>query len=458
MKWLDYQWDYLEDESRLRAVAKSRAIGFSEVSAGEGAMRMLGIKLSRRGRARIGLPPVSQNMLSASWPQSKAFLARLRPHLMFWLDAFPGIAKVEADSKTEIVIRHRCGEQIAALALSTNPRSARGWRGDVRLDEWAFVPNQKALWNAVFALASATPRNLQGFKISAISTPFGDTDHFYEIIHDTRNTGAWSVHKVSINDAIRGGFRFTQEQLDEYRLQAGDQETWEQEYELNFLSSSQRYITRELLDSVLWYPESEPLSLPEHMRTKYGGVDIGRKHDLTVLCTLETDRDKKTLWNTGSRDSKNERFEDQEAWLFADTKSYRKVAVDASGLGMSTAERWVTLRGEGAVEAVTFTQQEKEQLATGLKLAMERRLVRPNAHNARLIKAILGMRREITKAGNFKYDTERTNEGGHGDDAWALALAVRAAGGAVRDVPVPTVYTPELGEDVYGVRRGGWGT
>jgi phage FluMu gp28-like protein len=467
VKWLPYQWKYLEDPARLRVVAKSRAVGFSEASAGEGAMRMLGIEMSRYRRPRIGAPPASQNLLSASWPQSKAFLARLRPHLYYWLALFPRLAKVTTDTRTEIVIDHRANEEIAALALSTNPRSARGWRGDVRLDEWAFVPNQRALWKAVFALASVTPKHPNGFRITAVSTPFGDTDHFYEIVHDS--SGAWSLHKVDVHTARRDGFPMTDAQLAEYRLQAGDADTWEQEYELSFLSSSQRFIDSDTYDGCIWYADTdslppgkrhlaEPLALPEHMRTKFGGVDIGRKRHFTVLCTLETDRDKRTLWNTANEAVKGMSFEDQESWLFGDTQDYRRIAVDSTGLGMATAERWVSRRGEHAIEPVTFTNPMKEELATGLRLAMQRRLVRPNADSVELRKAVLSMRRKITPSKNFVYDTDETAEGGHGDHAWALALAVRAAGGAICDVPSPEVYTPDEGQSVYGVKQGGWRT
>jgi phage FluMu gp28-like protein len=96
--------------------------------------------------------------------------------------------------------------------------------------------------------------------------------------------------------------------------------------------------------------------------------------------------------------------------------------------------------GKIRVEGVTFTQQSKEVLATGLYSAFTEEYVRIPKTDAglpglapgsavALRDDICAIRRIITAAGNIRYAAPHTDDG-HADRAWSLALALHACAAA----------------------------
>jgi phage FluMu gp28-like protein len=78
------------------------------------------------------------------------------------------------------------------------------------------------------------------------------------------------------------------------------------------------------------------------------------------------------------------------------------------------------------VEPVVFTLGSKEDLATTLFQVMSEKRLKLRRDDKPLHTALASIKRIITSAGNVRYDAPHT-EAGHGDEAWALALAVHAA-------------------------------
>ena len=234
MQWVGYQQRYLADRSQQKAVVKSRRIGFSEVVSFERALRALGIEMIP-GKPIRAVKPVSQNIVSASFDQSKAVLKRIALHINALSVAFSNQKVIATSNATLIQLAN--GAQIRAY--STNPRSMRGFEGDVLLDEFAFVPDQDAVWAAISPNARANLGNRENYQIVVVSTPLGDGNRFHEIIKG-RYSNAFSQHKVTIHDAVRDGFPITRENergetvtatVDDWRAEASDSVVFSQEYE-----------------------------------------------------------------------------------------------------------------------------------------------------------------------------------------------------------------------------------
>lgn len=452
MQWAPYQLRWLNDRSRMRACVKSRRIGFSEVVAFECATRALGLEFVGAKFQRIH--PTPQHIVSAGAEQAKAFLQRCRTHACVLAPAFGKTEETvfREDNKMNLVLFN--GVEIRAH--SANPAGLRGWEGDLVWDEAGATPRDEEVWDAAKATADANLGNPTGYRVSVFGTPKGDTNLFHAMCEGSRKD-AFSQHKVTIHQAHAQGFPFT-ESLDAMR-RSMTTEKWQQEYECSFLTASQRYIPAELYDSpkVTFDPATMP-PIP-HNASRYGGNDVGRVNDLSALCTLVLVDGK--LWQDGLvQVERGMAFDDQEKWVGRNLESMNRLCVDQTGMGMQYAERMVKRFGL-RVEPVTFTNQVKEELATGLKLAMERGILRLRSDDTDLRDDVLLLRRQVTTAGNVRFDADRSADKGHADRAWALALAVHASGKATTkteplrpDALMPHAPLPQFSTEPLARRPG----
>src|SRR5947209_5535871 len=275
--------------------------------------------------------------------------------------------------------------------LPANPDTARGYTGNVTLDEFAFHQDATKVFSALY------PTITRGYQLEVVSTPNGQQGKFFEIAkaagltssgewkvvsdkqaltpnpsssgewrvvsgkqeltpnpsssgewrvvsgkqeltpnHLPPITSSWSGHRVDIYQAVAQGF-----QIDIEGLRAGcdDEETWLQEYCCEFLSDAQNYIPMELIMGCVSEQATTDYPLEELLgKELYLGVDIGRKRDLTVAWLFEKAGD--VLWSRVLLAFKGMRFDDQEKAI-SDLLELepRRCAIDQSGLGMMLAER-----------------------------------------------------------------------------------------------------------------------
>lgn len=450
MRWAPHQLEWLADQSPQKATCKARRIGISEVVAFEIACGGVGLDLVRGKR----VPPVDENIISASHAQAKELLAKVETHVkaLRLASTSPLI-----DSESASVLRLSNGRELRAL--SSNPRTIRGFTGNVTLDEFAHTPKQKEVWAAAAPIAKPTLGRPQGFTTRVVSSPNGDGDVFYEICRGRRRD-SFSVHEFDIHSVVARGFplmvykggSWRRGTIDDLREEIGDPDTFAQEYENSFLSASMRYISAELWDSCAY----DFADLPDGPATIYGGMDVARHRDASAIVRAEQKGD--TLWHRDTEAERGMSWAEQAAWVDRQIEPCTQFAIDETGIGSQFAEE-LEGRWAGRVIRVTFTASVKEDLATGVKLALERRRFRPRADDIELRRDMLLVRREVTGAGNVKFDAPRTKSG-HADRAWAAMLAVHASGGAARVVSVPsvTVAEREAGSDWGRPRPGGlWG-
>jgi len=384
-----YQTEFLNDDGRFRIILKARQIGFSYVV---GLAVLLG--------AMAGRPQI---VVSASERQAQIILAYVRHHA-----GRLGVL-IDEDKANKLVIM---GTDI--VAMSTNFRTAQGWPGDVWLDEFAWVRNQRMLWAAVIPSITA-----MGGRVTVFSTPFLPGSLFWEIATNHKNKhDHWSRRTITIEDAISQGMPLPGG-LDELRM-LFDSESWAMFYECQWAENGSALLSWELLHSL-----TEERILPHKFGRLRGGVDVGRINDRTAIAIVGQEVDGKK-WKDRFALMHHElhkgmKFDAQKMTIQQiderlDIESWK---VDKTGLGMQLAEELHTASPE-RFEGVWFSAQRKSKLALNvLKLAEERRLLLPNDPD---VLAQMHSIQKITSGTSIKYDAERNDEG-HGDLFWAVALA-----------------------------------
>lgn len=414
-----YQQRILTDPSRLLALVKSRRIGGTWIVALREAMRSLGFGIRADGKIeRSASRGSDQHIVSASQEQAMKHLDDVRTHLLA-LTAGSDVAKIAKDTALAITL----SDGVVITAHAANPRTIRGGGGDVTLDEFGVMPFADKVWAAASPIRKATWGHTTGFELRVLGTPDGDVNKFARLFN-SEDGQLFSKHKVSIYDAKAEGFPID---IEETRLEIGDPDMFEQEYNCAFLSASSRYIPASLYDGAMYFAGDAPKDACDD---GYAGYDVARKTGGDKSACVELERIGDVLWVTRIRAEKGVAWDDQEAWVADVLTRRRRIAIDVSGLGQQFGERLTNRFHSSRVEGVEFTNRSKEELATGLKLAFERgRLRVPDSLDLR--RDVLALRREVTAAGNTRFDAER-NQHGHGDLAWALALAVHAAGGAAK--------------------------
>ncbi len=384
-----YQVEFLESEERFRIILKARQIGFSYVV---GLAVLLG--------AMAGRPQI---VVSASERQAQIILGYVRHHAER-LDVLP-----EEDKANKLKVM---GTDI--VAVSTNFRTAQGWPGDVWLDEFAWVRNQRMLWAAVIPSITAI-----GGRVTVFSTPFLPGSLFWEIATNHKNKhDHWWRKTITIEDAIAQGMPLPGG-LDELRM-LFDSESWAMFYECQWAENGSALLSWELLHQLtteaIW---------PERYGRLRGGVDVGRINDRTAIALVGQEHER-AKWKDRYALIHHEMhkglpFDAQKARIHEvdgrfDVEGWK---VDKTGLGMQLAEELQQAAPE-RFEGVWFSAQRKARMALNmLKLAEERRLLLPNDPD---VLAQLHSIQKLTSGTTIKYDAERSDDG-HGDLFWAVALA-----------------------------------
>ena len=352
--------------------------------------------------------------------------------------------ELDATYKTHEV-RFPGGSRITALSAS--PDAARGFGGNLLLDEFAFHRDSRRIWGSAFPVAARG-----GHKIRVISTPNGKGNKFFELM--TAEDNGWSRHHVDIYEAVAQGLEVD---IDELRAGMADEDAWAQEFELQWLDAASSWLDYDLIASCEEMLAGDPARYTgKHV---YVGVDIAARNDLFVIWVLE-DLGERLITREVIAE-KRISFAEQDALLASvfDRFNVIRVAIDQTGMGEKPVEDATRRYGSSRVDGVLFTASRKLELATVLKERMQdRRLVIPGGdpvlradlHAIRSRVGPTGIRRLVAEG-----DTD-----GHADRFWALALAA----GAAEAAPVEYAYRPVVrgahqvteGPDEDEADRGWW--
>jgi phage FluMu gp28-like protein len=401
---LPYQRGDIESPTRFSWCCWSRQVGKSFTKS----LRRLLRGLERRR---------TQVFLSAGERQSAELMVKVRQHCRALNIActWRGDQFFAGTRFRQLTVELPNGVRI--IGLPANPQTARGFTGDVFLDEFAMHRDDREIWASVF------PTVLRGGgELDVASTPRGRDNLFAEL----RDNDQFTHSIVTLPDAIADGLEVDADQI---RRSMNDDDLYRQEFLCEFLDETSRFLTYDQIAGV----EDRALSktfnvaaLAECRGALSAGVDIGRCRDLTVIWVVESSG--ATLITRGVRESLGEPFRQQYEILRSlfSLRNLSRCCIDAGGIGMAMAEAALEEFGSSRVEAVTFTTAVKDELASRLRMRVEETTIRIPADEA-IRNDWYSIRRSVAMAGPARYEASRA-DGGHGDRFWAACLAVRAAG------------------------------
>lgn len=451
--FLPYQSRWILDQSRLKLMEKGRQIGLSWSTAYATVSRT----------ALIGAK-VDQWVSSRDDIQARLFLEDCK----LWagnLDlAASDMGEVALDpegKQSAYVLRFANDRRINSM--SSNPDAQAGKRGGRVLDEFALHPDPRKLWSIAY------PGITWGGSMEVISTHRGSHNFFNQLIREARekdNPKRISLHRVTLEDALNDGFLWKLQQslpsdderqemteaeyFDWVKSGTADEESFQQEYMCRPADDDAAFLEYDLI-AACEYPEGFDWSQIEG-RELYAGLDIGRKHDLTVLWVMEKLGD--VLYTRHVETLKNMSKPDQEKVLWPWLERCRRTSIDATGLGIGWADDAQKKYGEHAVEAVTFTARVKEELAYPVRSMMEERRLRL-PYDPQIRADLRSVTKQVTTAGNVRFTAERTPDG-HADRFWALALAVEASSTATVEYGYRSASRGERSLDGESAGRGGF--
>ena len=398
---LPYQQRWVEDKSRFKLVNKARQTGFSFAVS-------LEVLLDALERKTLWV------LLSKGERQSRELMDKVQMHAKaasYALDVIEADFKVGKDSYKQLELNLPNGSRI--IALPANPDTARGFSGNVVLDEFAFHADSKAIWAALY------PTITRGYKLRIISTPNGVGNQFEKLVSDPDNN--WSKHEVDIYLAVSEGLDLN---IEELRREAGSEDTWLQEYCCKFLDESSSFLTFDLINGCSDGKAARNLpELIDPAAQLYLGFDVARKKHLSVIWLLEKAGER---YNTICvKEMQGMKFRDQRQLLytFLDLPNLYRACIDATGIGAQLAED-AKLDYGYKVEPVMFTGASKEDMAVHIRGLFEDRLI-TIPKDDKIRDDLHSVKKVVTSGGSVRYVAPETDDG-HADRFWALALAAHA--------------------------------
>ncbi len=465
---LPYQARWAADQSPVKVMEKSRRVGISWAEAAEDTLWA-----SEKGQGEkrnvwyVGYnKDMAQEFIGdcANWARAYNLAAsEMEEYDEIDREEIEGVIQEKKIRSFRITLQS--GWTITAL--SSRPTNLRGKQGRVILDEAAFHDDLAGLIKAAMALL------IWGGTVRIISTHFGDSNAFNELVQDIRKGKRnYSLHRVDFDEALKDGLykricevlhrewspeaeaTWRQDVIDSYGEDADEElfcipsqgtGTWLTRALIEQCMSGEIPVVRyeqtrafaELPDSVRaaevadWC-EDHLLSLLDGLdarRASYFGEDFGRTGDLTVITPL-IEQQNASFRAPFVVELRNVPFKQQEQILFYVVDRlprFRYGALDARGNGQYLAEVAMQRYGTSRIAEVMLTEPWYRDNMPRYKAAFEdKTIVLPKdadiIEDHRAVKVIRGVARlpELKTKG-------RDNKQRHGDAAISGALAWFAA-------------------------------
>jgi len=362
-------------------------------------------------------------------------------------------------------IRITMGRKVGRIkVLAANPRTARGFSGDLILDEFAFHEDSNAIWEAAEPILSAN----REFLCRIASTGNGKHNMFYRLASGTgpndgtifESASGFRVSRVTRTEAWKMGVKIfdmkTRAEIapEEARKAALDKRAYDQNYECHFTDENMALLTHELIqqaeregipiDEQAW----SPVSMARLWRAEgdlYFGLDVGRNRDISFLPVLEKVGQSKRIIAALRMSGMRLPRQQEQLDLICALPKFRSGCVDMTGIGLGLCEYAQEKWGQARIRGVNFSSTEPisdkiraegrkaetakvtEIMATDLLSVFEDRSI--ELHIEMDADAIDDLRKpeKITSPGGRVSIAAVRDEAGHADHFWGLALAIRAA-------------------------------
>ncbi len=298
------------------------------------------------------------------------------------------------------------------------------------LDEFPLFPDS----HRVFGIIKPSIR--WGRRFLVLGTARGRKHKFYELWERWLIEGpkcGWLGIKTTLADAVRlgcplkdhEGKTISYEEFKEQEVADIGHDFWRQEYECEFVEDAQIFLHRQLIIRCM-DDQLQMVRTPAAAAAAgplYIGVDVGRRHDLTVIWVLSQNGIMKT---ESVHELDQVPFAEQERQIseYIATGKVVKCCIDEQGIGMQLAEN-LQAKWPGIVEPIKFTNPTKDMLSSRLKTYMEGdRWVMPRSEA--LVDDFNSIEKVFSDYGNPVISAPR-RAGGHADRFWAAALALHGA-------------------------------
>jgi hypothetical protein len=305
---------------------------------------------------------------------------------------------VENKNKREWEFSH--GGRLLSRTLGVDGVGQRGKNPRfVIVDEAAYAPD--AIYEDVIEPFFTTHDN---YTFVLTSTPAGDAGYFFEKckLDEDWHSPYWPTAISPLVDP---------EWLAE-RKDKTEARTWRQEYLGQFIGSSDRFFSPELIDGAT----SEEASFRKGDLLTVG-ADIARAgDDRTVIVGVDSNGVASVLTSDANMTLTQATGE---LAALHDRHSPDSILVDETGLGAGVVEMLENEVGRGAIEGVKFTIDRKQSMYNNLKNALESETLVID-HHPRLSRELKKLTYSLTSGGKTKI-THPDN--GHDDHPDALALA-----------------------------------
>lgn len=363
--------------------------------------------------------------------------------------------------RMEVRITGQGGKIGRIKVLAANPRTARGFSGDLILDEFAFHEDSNAIWEAAEPILSANPE----FLCRIASTGNGRHNMFYRMASGTgpndgtffRSAAGFTVSRVTRTAAYAMGVKIydrnTRQPItpEQARAQAMDKRAYDQNYECAWADENMALLTHELVSAAerdgITIDEQEwtPASIARMYRAKGqldGGQDFARSGDLSVIGVIEREGQSRKI--IAMLRMRNMRSPDQQRQLdiLVAMPHFNRIEIDMTGNGLGLVEyaqeKWDTWR----VRGVNFSSTEPINEAMRAEGRKAEKAPVPEIMASDLLGVFESHAIEIPNDPELRADLLKpekitspsgrvsicaTRDGaGHADHFWALALAIRA--------------------------------
>jgi len=376
-------------------------------------------------------------------------------------DQSPDVSYDNMRQEVRITVKGKTGR---IKVLAANPRTARGFSGDLILDEFAFHENSNAIWEAAEPILSSNP----DFVCRIASTGNGKHNMFYRMCSGAGpNDGSvftslagFRVSRVTRTEAWRLGVKVydpnTRQPItpDQARAKALDKRAYDQNYECQFADENMCLLTHELIqqaeragipiDNQVW----SPVSLARLYRAEgelFFGLDVGRNRDISFLPVLEKQGQSKRIIAALRMSGMRLPAQQEQVDMVCGLPKFRSGCVDMTGIGLGLCEYAQEKWGDYRVRGVNFSSTEPisdkiraegrktetakvtEIMATDLLACFEDRSIELHIELDGDARDDLRKPEKITSPGGRVSIAAVRNEAGHADHFWGLALAVRAS-------------------------------